>query len=60
MTERLIFTQDSDFLRLASTADHAGIVYATQERTIGEIIKGLMLIFEVLELEEMTGRVEYL
>jgi len=47
---RVIFTQDDDFLRLAATdSSHAGVVYATQERRIGQIIRGLMLIQEVLE-----------
>ena len=37
-----------------------GIVYASQERGVGEIIRGLMVIHEVLEADEMAGRVEYL
>ena len=57
---RVIFTQDSDFLRLAMSVEHAGIVYTTQESTIGEIINGLTLIYQVLEVDEMMGRVEYL
>ena len=56
-----VFTQDDDFLRLAAAdTSHAGVVYATQERPVGEIIRGLMLIHEVLEAEEMAGRVEFL
>ena len=59
--ERVIFTQDDDFLRLAAEgADHAGIVYASQEHGVGEIIRGLMVIHEVLNADEMAGRVEYL
>ena len=59
--ERVIFTQDDDFLRLAATAsDHRGIVYTAQENTVGEIIRGLMLIHQVLEAEEMVGQVEFL
>ncbi|HLC15663.1 MAG TPA: DUF5615 family PIN-like protein [Thermodesulfovibrionia bacterium] len=58
---RVIFTQDNDFLRLASSGNaHAGIVYAHQHTPIGEIIQGLMLIYQVLEAEEMIGNVEYL
>ena len=58
---RVVFTQDDDFLRLAAAdTSHAGVVYATQERPVGEIIRGLMLIHEVLEAEEMAGRVEFL
>lgn len=60
-TERVIFTQDDDFLRLAAIVpDHRGIVYTSQENTVGEIIRGLMLIYQVLEAEEMAGHVEYL
>ena len=44
----------------AAGADHAGIVYTTQETTTGEIISGLMLIHWVLEADEMMGHVEYL
>ena len=59
--DRVIFTQDDDFLRLAAEgADHAGIVDASRERGDGEIIRGLMVIHAVLEADEMTGRVEYL
>ena len=59
--ERVIFTQDDDFLRLASSGKpHAGIVYAAQHTAIGEIIQGLMLIYHVLEAEEMVGNIEYL
>ena len=59
---RVIFTQDDDFLRLhqASVA-HAGIVYCRQNtRSIGEILRGLILIWELLEPEEMFGNVEFL
>ena len=58
---RVIFTQDTDFLRLASSgAAHAGIVYAHQQTAIGDVIRGLMLIYQVLEAEEMVGNVEFL
>ena len=58
---RVIFTHDDDFLRLAAAGTrHAGIVYATQDRPIGEIIRSLVVIHEVLEAEDMVGRVEYL
>ena len=58
---RVVFTQDDDFLRLASSGKaHAGIVYAPQHTPIGKIIKGLMLIYQVLEAEEMIGNAEYL
>jgi len=58
---RTVFTQDDDFLRLhAAGIEHAGIVYAPQGTPIGDIIRGLMLIYQVLEAEDMEGNVEYL
>ena len=57
---RVIFTQDVDFLRLAGATEHVGIVYAAPDKPIREIIAGLMLIYEVLEAEEMRNHVEYL
>ncbi len=58
---RVLFTQDDDFLRLAAFGlPHAGIVYAPQPTPTGRIIQGLMLIFQVLEAEDMPGNIEYL
>ena len=57
---RVIFTQDDDFLRLAAGQSHAGIVYAPQHTPIGEIIFGLMLIFQVMDSQEMDDHVEFL
>ncbi len=58
---RVLFTQDPDFLRLhAAGVVHAGIVYAPQGTPIGDIIRGLMLIYQVLEPDEMTSHVEFL
>ena len=59
---RVIFTQDSDFLKLHNAGfEHGGIVYCVKgSRSIGEICRGLILIWEVLEAEEITGKVEFL
>lgn len=58
---RVFFTQDDDFLRLhASGVKHAGIVYAQQPTTIGDVIYGLMLVIEVLDPAEMESHVEFL
>ncbi len=59
---RVIFTTDQDFLKLhVERPEHRGIVFAHQHRTgIGEAIRGLMLIWELLEPDEMAGRLEYL
>jgi hypothetical protein len=46
---RVIFTQDDDFLRLHTKGEeHAGIVYAAQHTPIGEILRGLMLIYYLM------------
>jgi len=58
---RVLFTQDDDFLRLhAMGIDHEGIAYATQGTSIGDIIRGLMQIFQLLEADDMKAHVEYL
>jgi len=58
---RVVFTQDDDFLRLhADNIEHAGMVYAHQQTPIGEIIYGLMLIYQILDADEMLGHVEFL
>jgi predicted nuclease of predicted toxin-antitoxin system len=59
---RVIFTQDTDFLRLNRLGiSHFGIAYCPQQtKSIGQIIQGLILIWELLEPEEMFGRIEYL
>ena len=59
---RIIVTHDADFLRFASQAvDHWGIAYCHRTaRSVGEIIRGLILIYEALTPDEMRGRVEFL
>jgi predicted nuclease of predicted toxin-antitoxin system len=59
---RILFTQDRDFLRLhAAGVPHASIAYCGKDsKSIGQIIQGLVLIWELLEPEEMANRVEYL
>jgi hypothetical protein len=57
-----MFTQDSDFLKLHySGFEHCGVVYCVKgSRSIGEILQGLILIWEVLEDKEIKGKVEFL
>ena len=58
---RVLFTHDADFLRLHDAGvPHAGIVHAAQQRSIGEILRGMILIHEVLESSEMIGQREFL
>ena len=59
---RVIFTNDSDFLRFASAGtEHAGIAYCSRTaRSIGYIVRHLCLMHDCLEADQMHGRVEYL
>lgn len=59
---RVLFSHDADFLRLhQQSTPHAGIVYChQQEQPVGAIIRGMELIWEVLEPEEMRDRIEFL
>jgi predicted nuclease of predicted toxin-antitoxin system len=58
---RVLVTHDADFLRLhRAGAAHAGIAYARQgSLTIGETIRRLVLIHDLLKPEEMRERVEF-
>ena len=58
---RVMFTQDEDFLKFhAAGLEHAGIVYAHQGTSIGDVIRGLMLVRQLLSAEEMKQQVEFL
>ncbi len=58
---RVIFTQDADFLRLHRDGEpHHGIAYAPQGTPIGRIVRGLILAHEILNQQDMVGRVEFL
>jgi hypothetical protein len=60
--ERAIFTQDDDFLAIHQRGlEHCGIVYSHQNsRSLGEIVRGLILIWEVLEPSDMQNHVEFI
>lgn len=59
--QRVIFTQDEDFLRLhAKGLEHCGIIYAHQWTPIGQIIRGIVLIHQLLEPTELKNHVEFL
>jgi len=58
---RVLVTHDDDFLRLADqTGEHAGVAFAPQGRSIGELVRGLTMIAEEMEAEGMEGHVEFL
>lgn len=57
----IVFTQDADFLRLhAAGVDHTGIVYARQHTPIGEVVRGLFLLHQVVDADEMRGAIRFL
>ncbi len=58
--QRVLVTMDSDFLTLVKEGTtHAGIAYANPRRSIGELIRTLMLLSDVITAAEMTNHVEY-
>jgi len=59
---RVLVTQDDDFLRLhAQGVTHAGIVFCQQQSmSIGEMLRRLILIHDLLSPEELSGRIEFL
>lgn len=59
--ERVIFTQDQDFLRHHAAGDaHNGIVYSPLGvHSVGEIIRFLLLLSDCVEPDEMRGQLEF-
>lgn len=62
LDENEIFTQDEDFLAIASRGiGHCGIVYChIQSRSIGQILGSLLLLWDCLSLDEMQDHVEFI
>jgi predicted nuclease of predicted toxin-antitoxin system len=59
---RVVVTQDTDFLRTAAAGHESpGIAFSsTHGRSLGQVIRDLLLIWEVYEPKEMRNRVEFL
>ncbi len=59
---RVIFSYDDDLLRLAASGvEHAGVVYCQQrKRSVGDVIRGLVVIWERLDPPDMAGQVRFL
>lgn len=58
---RVFVTQDTDFLRLhAQGTPHSGIAFFRQGEAAGDMLRMLVLLFDVLTAEEIAGRVEFL
>ncbi len=57
---RVIVTGDTDFLRLdGQGVRHSGIVFIRNVQAVGKVIETLILIYESLDSDEMSGHVEY-
>ena len=58
---RLIITHDSDFLKFHNDGhEHSGIAFSPMKITTKYLIRGILLIFQILEPEEMKGHVEFI
>lgn len=58
---RVIVTGDTDFLRLAQQGvEHSGIIFYPSQKPIGEVVRRLILIYELITAEEMAGHVEFI
>ena len=64
--ERVLFSQDADLLVIAdrwlqTNREFAGLVYAHQlEITIGQAVRDLTLLAQVLDPEDMKNHIEFL
>jgi len=59
--QRVLFTQDADFVRLhRAGVQHAGIVYAHQQTGVSEVLRGLVLVGIAMSPEEMANHLEYI
>ena len=59
---RVVVTQDVDFLRLHSDGiPHTGIAFWRQQtRSVGQVLRRLLLMHESMSPDDMKDRVEYL
>ena len=59
---RVMFCCDDDFLRLSvEETEHAGIIYCHQrDRTIGQMVLGLVALWRNQTAEEIKGQVHFL
>jgi len=60
--ERVMVTFDDDLLNLASMGiKHSGIAFCPASKySIGEMIYALLLVYEILEPEELSDHIEFL
>lgn len=59
--EAVIFTQDTDFLRLAVNKEHFGIIFSQKGKlSVGEIIRKIEFLASLLSKEGMKNHVEFI
>ncbi len=60
--ERVIITEDADFLRMSAAGRASpGVIFVrSQHRSIGRVIRNVLLIWEICEQDEMRNRVEFI
>ena len=59
--ERVLVTRDADFLRLhRAGVRHAGIAFFHRNRSIGELIRSLLLLRQRLSPANMQNHVEFI
>lgn len=58
---RIILTNDSDFLKLAKTKSHSGIVYLlSQYTTVGDIIRAIVRLIDTYSTEDFSDAIFYI
>lgn len=57
----VIVTHDDDFLSLALNKRHSGVVYVHQQKyPVGDLIRNLKLLWDIVDTEEMKNHIEFL
>ena len=58
---RVLYSLDADFTRLHAAGNrHAGIVFASRRTPIGQQIRSLLRIYQVLSQEDMADHLEFI
>jgi predicted nuclease of predicted toxin-antitoxin system len=59
---RVIVTEDTDFLRMMAAGEESpGVIFVpAQQRSIGRVIRDVLLVWEIYEPDDIRNRVEFL
>ena len=59
--KRVLVTYDSDFIKLhASGVQHSGIAFSHRPLPVGDMISILLLMYEVLDAEDIENQIEFI